>query len=245
MFASSSHTPTASCSCAGSLSVVWLNLREYSQQSTDGRHWQFFRHNRTATLCPWCSLIRRMSFFIGRILHFIGFNVFEPTLQVEYIFLWFLTPLLNYTVGVDECHLSPVDRWAWASISLCFLKAEWASAVVNSLMEFDATARAETGRLHENIWSRTFELQWRGCLCILHAVSVSSLTDPIYDPLALSQTLIEPAIFARETSCDCRAPHEKLTIEQARRGTPGTHLQLSHSLSCSLILNSSSHFAEV
>ncbi|XP_024135726.1 choline-phosphate cytidylyltransferase B isoform X2 [Oryzias melastigma] len=33
-------------------------------------------------------------------------------------------------------------------------------------------------------------------------------------------TLIEPAIFARETSCDCRAPHEKLTIEQARRGTP-------------------------
>lgn len=37
----------------------------------------------------------------------------------------------------------------------------------------------------------------------------------------LSQTLTEPAIFARETSCDCRAPHEKLTIAQARRGTPG------------------------
>ncbi|XP_072234681.1 choline-phosphate cytidylyltransferase B isoform X2 [Leuresthes tenuis] len=33
-------------------------------------------------------------------------------------------------------------------------------------------------------------------------------------------TLTEPAIFARETSCDCRAPHEKLTIAQARRGTP-------------------------
>uniref|UniRef100_A0A3Q2XZX2 choline-phosphate cytidylyltransferase n=1 Tax=Hippocampus comes TaxID=109280 RepID=A0A3Q2XZX2_HIPCM len=32
--------------------------------------------------------------------------------------------------------------------------------------------------------------------------------------------LTEPAIFARETSCDCRAPHEKLTIAQARRGTP-------------------------
>ncbi|XP_047423857.1 choline-phosphate cytidylyltransferase B-like isoform X1 [Mugil cephalus] len=34
------------------------------------------------------------------------------------------------------------------------------------------------------------------------------------------KTLTEPAIFARETSCDCRAPHEKLTIAQARRGTP-------------------------
>lgn len=40
--------------------------------------------------------------------------------------------------------------------------------------------------------------------------------------LSLCQTLTEPAIFASETSCDCRAPHEKLTIAQARRGTPGT-----------------------
>nr|XP_040022983.1 choline-phosphate cytidylyltransferase B isoform X4 [Gasterosteus aculeatus aculeatus] len=34
------------------------------------------------------------------------------------------------------------------------------------------------------------------------------------------KTLTKPAIFARETSCDCRAPHEKLSIAQARRGTP-------------------------
>ncbi|XP_036380007.1 choline-phosphate cytidylyltransferase B-like isoform X3 [Megalops cyprinoides] len=34
------------------------------------------------------------------------------------------------------------------------------------------------------------------------------------------QTLREPAIFAGEKSCECRAPHEKLTITQARRGTP-------------------------
>ncbi|XP_036380004.1 choline-phosphate cytidylyltransferase B-like isoform X1 [Megalops cyprinoides] len=33
-------------------------------------------------------------------------------------------------------------------------------------------------------------------------------------------TLREPAIFAGEKSCECRAPHEKLTITQARRGTP-------------------------
>ncbi|XP_048866090.1 choline-phosphate cytidylyltransferase B isoform X2 [Brienomyrus brachyistius] len=32
--------------------------------------------------------------------------------------------------------------------------------------------------------------------------------------------LTEPAIFAKETSCDCRAPHEKLSIAQARCGTP-------------------------
>ncbi|KAG7487349.1 hypothetical protein MATL_G00022230 [Megalops atlanticus] len=34
------------------------------------------------------------------------------------------------------------------------------------------------------------------------------------------KTLREPAIFAKETSCDCRAPHEKLTIAQAHCGTP-------------------------
>ncbi|KAG9351406.1 hypothetical protein JZ751_022656, partial [Albula glossodonta] len=36
----------------------------------------------------------------------------------------------------------------------------------------------------------------------------------------LRTTLTEPAIFATETGCECRAPHEKLTIVQARRGTP-------------------------
>ncbi|XP_061778019.1 choline-phosphate cytidylyltransferase B isoform X2 [Nerophis ophidion] len=33
-------------------------------------------------------------------------------------------------------------------------------------------------------------------------------------------TLTKPAIFAAESSCDCRAPHEKLTVAQARKGTP-------------------------
>ncbi|XP_059695909.1 choline-phosphate cytidylyltransferase B isoform X3 [Haemorhous mexicanus] len=33
-------------------------------------------------------------------------------------------------------------------------------------------------------------------------------------------TLTAPAPFADETSCQCQAPHEKLTIAQARRGTP-------------------------
>lgn len=37
----------------------------------------------------------------------------------------------------------------------------------------------------------------------------------------LFQTLTAPAPFADETSCQCRAPHEKLTIAQARLGTPG------------------------
>ncbi|KAB0341238.1 hypothetical protein FD754_018164 [Muntiacus muntjak] len=33
-------------------------------------------------------------------------------------------------------------------------------------------------------------------------------------------TLTAPAPFADETSCQCQAPHEKLTIAQARLGTP-------------------------
>ncbi|RMC06356.1 hypothetical protein DUI87_15788 [Hirundo rustica rustica] len=35
-----------------------------------------------------------------------------------------------------------------------------------------------------------------------------------------SRTLTAPAPFADETSCQCQAPHEKLTIAQARLGTP-------------------------
>ncbi|KPP60747.1 choline-phosphate cytidylyltransferase B-like, partial [Scleropages formosus] len=42
---------------------------------------------------------------------------------------------------------------------------------------------------------------------------------PFLSP-SLGQTLTEPAIFAKETSCECRAPHEKLSIAQARLGTP-------------------------
>lgn len=59
-----------------------------------------------------------------------------------------------------------------------------------------------------------------------------------------SQMLTEPAIFARETSCDCRAPHEKLTIAQARRGTPGKSPpvldkaeRVTLALGCDVILN--------
>ncbi|XP_019897371.1 choline-phosphate cytidylyltransferase B isoform X2 [Esox lucius] len=33
-------------------------------------------------------------------------------------------------------------------------------------------------------------------------------------------TLTEPAIFAKDTICECFAPHERLSIAQARRGTP-------------------------
>ncbi|XP_064190185.1 choline-phosphate cytidylyltransferase B-like isoform X4 [Anguilla rostrata] len=41
-------------------------------------------------------------------------------------------------------------------------------------------------------------------------------------------TLREPAIFARETSCECCAPHEKLTAAQARCGTPVCSDKLTH-----------------
>ncbi|XP_051971161.1 choline-phosphate cytidylyltransferase B-like isoform X2 [Xyrauchen texanus] len=38
----------------------------------------------------------------------------------------------------------------------------------------------------------------------------------------LPETLTEPAKFTTYTSCECRAPHEKLTAVQARLGTPGS-----------------------
>lgn len=62
---------------------------------------------------------------------------------------------------LEKC-MSPYSRWSMSlsaalSISLCCLKAEWASAVVNTLMELDATARAEAGRLYENIWRASAE----------------------------------------------------------------------------------------
>ncbi|XP_058886768.1 choline-phosphate cytidylyltransferase B-like isoform X3 [Acipenser ruthenus] len=42
----------------------------------------------------------------------------------------------------------------------------------------------------------------------------------LHDIRGPSKTLTEPAAFAEERSCQCRAPHERLTITQARRGTP-------------------------
>lgn len=56
------------------------------------------------------------------------------------------------------------------------------------------------------------------CRCVCFRLTA---THSLPRSLSLWQTLTEPAIFASETSCDCRAPHEKLTITQARRGTPG------------------------
>ncbi|KAL0587910.1 putative uncharacterized protein CCDC28A-AS1, partial [Plecturocebus cupreus] len=61
-------------------------------------------------------------------------------------------------------------------------------------------------------------------------------------------TLTAPAPFADETNCQCQAPHEKLTIAQARLGTPVIHpsqppkvlgfqvLTLSHRLECSGVI---------
>ncbi|XP_068126065.1 choline-phosphate cytidylyltransferase B isoform X4 [Hyperolius riggenbachi] len=36
----------------------------------------------------------------------------------------------------------------------------------------------------------------------------------------VTQTIAAPAPYAGETNCQCKAPHEKLTISQARTGTP-------------------------
>ncbi|KAJ7414558.1 hypothetical protein BTVI_40829 [Pitangus sulphuratus] len=52
------------------------------------------------------------------------------------------------------------------------------------------------------------------------ASTVASRTRAVIIPLYLTLTLTAPAPFADETSCQCQAPHEKLTIAQARLGTP-------------------------
>ncbi|XP_016154119.1 PREDICTED: choline-phosphate cytidylyltransferase B isoform X2 [Ficedula albicollis] len=44
--------------------------------------------------------------------------------------------------------------------------------------------------------------------------------EPQETPRFQQKTLTAPAPFADETSCQCQAPHEKLTIAQARLGTP-------------------------
>uniref|UniRef100_H2T8I8 choline-phosphate cytidylyltransferase n=1 Tax=Takifugu rubripes TaxID=31033 RepID=H2T8I8_TAKRU len=46
------------------------------------------------------------------------------------------------------------------------------------------------------------------------------LSSSYCSPTHFCPTLTAPAIFARESGCDCQAPHEKLTMVQARRGTP-------------------------
>lgn len=50
-------------------------------------------------------------------------------------------------------------------------------------------------------------------------------TNTAFDLCPLSRLCIqaprEPAAFSKSTGCDSEIPHEKLTIAQARRGTPG------------------------
>nr|XP_009938193.1 PREDICTED: choline-phosphate cytidylyltransferase B [Opisthocomus hoazin] len=56
-----------------------------------------------------------------------------------------------------------------------------------------------------------------GDLGPIHMADKTCSAKALYTEL---QTLTAPAPFADETSCQCRAPHEKLTIAQARLGTP-------------------------
>lgn len=42
--------------------------------------------------------------------------------------------------------------------------------------------------------------------------------------MSLLQTLREPAIFAKDSGSETEVPHDKVTLAQARRGTPGKTL---------------------
>ncbi|XP_063811776.1 choline-phosphate cytidylyltransferase B isoform X5 [Pseudophryne corroboree] len=50
-------------------------------------------------------------------------------------------------------------------------------------------------------------------------------------------TAAAPAPFAEETSCKCEAPHEKLTIAQARLGTPVCSDELTHKYKGFTVMN--------
>ncbi|XP_032889060.1 choline-phosphate cytidylyltransferase B isoform X2 [Amblyraja radiata] len=50
-------------------------------------------------------------------------------------------------------------------------------------------------------------------------------------------TLNEPAAFADEISCQCKAPHERLTIAQARYGTPVCSDDLTHQYKGFTVMN--------
>ncbi|EMP25639.1 choline-phosphate cytidylyltransferase B isoform X4 [Caretta caretta] len=55
-------------------------------------------------------------------------------------------------------------------------------------------------------------------------------------------TLIAPAPFADEISCQCQAPHEKLTITQARLGTPVCSDDLTHKFKGFTVMNETERY---
>ncbi|XP_007901246.1 choline-phosphate cytidylyltransferase B isoform X3 [Callorhinchus milii] len=50
-------------------------------------------------------------------------------------------------------------------------------------------------------------------------------------------TLTEPAAFSEEITCRCKAPHERLTIAQARLGTPMCSDELTHQCKGFTVMN--------
>ncbi|XP_034505258.1 choline-phosphate cytidylyltransferase B isoform X8 [Ailuropoda melanoleuca] len=61
-------------------------------------------------------------------------------------------------------------------------------------------------------------------------------------PTFWRKTLTAPAPFADESSCQCRAPHEKLTIAQARLGTPVCSDDLTHKFKGFTVMNEAERY---
>lgn len=58
--------------------------------------------------------------------------------------------------------------------------------------------------------------------CMLICITGLYLFKCIFEiEVSFLQTLREPAIFAKGSGTDSEVPHDKVTLAQARRGTPG------------------------
>nr|XP_019612615.1 PREDICTED: choline-phosphate cytidylyltransferase B isoform X3 [Rhinolophus sinicus] len=104
-----------------------------------------------------------------------------------------------------------------SSSELIFELNLWSSALVSPEKEKFHTV------IQKNSKERTLEKRESRSGADMVGHQECSMEEDIQDsgtPKFWRKTLNAPAPFADETSCQCQAPHEKLTIAQARLGTP-------------------------
>lgn len=184
---------------------------------------------RRSMICPFfdppvlkCLLLSvyHLVYFISQILIHLCLSCVSSRMLSMYVMLRML--LITDSVGLLSpiCYTQRLHRGI--NSAKCGIAARCTVRMWNRHLPWSIALMEFPGKVR--VMLRTIKRRNGRCLrcaspCCNHQ-AVLALSHPVGP--SLSQTLTEPAIFASETSCDCRAPHEKLTIAQARRGTPGT-----------------------